>query len=103
MPPKLSPRTMLLVSIIFDAEKFEEVVKLLEEACGNNIPFCDTHNEFQMERIRFAVLKLSEGNIKKLREAIDEARFDWRDLFMAASFGHDVQAHEKWAKEILNQ
>jgi len=26
---------------------------------------------------------------------------DWRDLFMAADFGRDVIAHEKWAEEIL--
>lgn len=103
MPPKLSPRTMLLVSKIFEAEKFEEVVQWLEDECGNKIPFCDKYDEFQMERIRFAVLKLSEGKIKKLLRAIDEARTDWRDLFMAADFGHDVTAHEKWAKEILGK
>lgn len=56
-----------------------------------------------MERIRFAVLKLSQGNISKLLRAIDEARIDWRDLFMAAGFGYDVNAHETWAKEILDQ
>jgi len=103
MPPKLSPRTMLLVSKIFNAEKFEEVVQWLEDECGYNIPFCDKHDEFQMERIRFAVLKLSDGDIKKLLRAIDEARMDWRDLFMAADFGHDVTAHEQWAKEILGK
>ena len=103
MPPKLSPRTMLLVSKIFDAEKFEEVVQWLEDECGNNIPSCDKHDEFQMERIRFAVLKLSKGETKKLLRAIDEARIDWRDLFMAADFGYDVNAHEKWAKEILEK
>jgi hypothetical protein len=42
-------------------------------------------------------------SMQKLLEAIDEARMDWRDLFMAAEFGHDVRAHEKWAKEMLGQ
>ena len=56
-----------------------------------------------MERIRFAAIKLSQGNINKLLRAIDEARMDWRDLFMAADFGYDVNAHEKWAKEILDK
>jgi hypothetical protein len=27
---------------------------------------------------------------------------DWRDLLMATGFGDDVQAHEAWAKDILN-
>lgn len=103
MPPKLSPRTMLLVSKIFDAKQFEEVVQWLEDECGNNIPFCDKYDEYQMERIRFAVLKLSQGNINKLLRAIDEARMDWRDLFMAAGFGYDVNAHQTWAKEIVDR
>ena len=32
----------------------------------------------------FAALKLSEGNLDRLREAIGLAKTDWRDLLMAA-------------------
>ena len=103
MPPKLSPRTVQLVEKIFSSKQIAETVQWLEEECGNNIPSCNNHDEYQMERIRFAVLKLSHGNINKLLRAIDEARMDWRDLFMAADFGYDVNAHEKWAKEILDK
>jgi len=49
-----------------------------------------------MERIRFAVLKLSEGNIEKLVQGIELAQTDWRDLLMMAGFGEDVEAHDKW-------
>lgn len=101
MPPKLSLRTSALVEKIFSTSQAAEVTHWLEDECGNNIPFCDHHDEYQMERIRFAVLKLSNGNIKQLLRAIDEARTDWRDLFMAAGFGHDVKAHELWAKDTL--
>jgi len=101
MTPKLSPRTKQLTEIIFPADQVEEAIQWLVDECGNNIPFCSKHDEYQMERIRFAVLKLSSGNIPKLLGAIDEARTDWRDLFMAAGFGHDVKAHEKWAEEIM--
>jgi len=103
MPPKLSPRTMQLVEKIFSPKQVAETVQWLEEECGNNIASCNNHDEYQMERIRFAVIKLSWGNINKLLRAIDEARMDWRDLFMAADFGYDVNAHEKWAKEILEK
>jgi len=103
MPPKLSPRTMQLVEYFFSPKQVAEAVQWLEEECGNNIPSCDKHDEYQMERIRFAAIKLSKGNMQKLLEAIDEARMDWRDLFMAADFGYDVHAHEKWAKEILDE
>ncbi len=101
MTPKLSPRTRQLTEIVFPANLVEEAIQWLEDECGNNIPFCSDHDEHQTERIRFAVLKLSRGNITKLLKAIDEARMDWRDLFMAADFGREVNAHEKWAEEIL--
>jgi len=103
MTPKLSPRTRQLVEKIFNPKQIAEVTQWLEDECGNNIPFCDKSDEYEMERIRFAVLKLSQGNIKKLLAAIDEACMDWRDLFMAADFGHDVKAHEQWAKNILEK
>jgi len=56
-----------------------------------------------MERIRFAAIKLSKGNMLKLLKAIDEARMDWRDLLMAADFGFDVDAHENWVHDILRK
>ena len=103
MSPKLSPRTKRLVERIFSPKQIADITQLLETECGNNIPFCDQSDEYEMERIRFAVLKLSQGNIQKLLAAIDEARMDWRDLFMAADFGYDINAHELWAKDILEK
>lgn len=103
MTPKLSPTTQNLVEVIFDVMNVNEAARWLEDECGNNIPFCAKHDEYAMERIRFAALKLSNGNISKLLGAIDEARIDWRDLFMVAGFGHDIKAHVKWAAEILNK
>ncbi len=103
MPPKLSPRTRQLVEKVFGPKRIAEAAQWLEDECGDNLPFCEGEDEFQMERIRFAAIKLSEGNVQKLLEAIDEARMDWRDLFMAAGFGYDVDAHELWAEEILKK
>jgi hypothetical protein len=94
---------MQLVEKFFSQNQVAEAVQWLEEECGNNIPSCARNDEYQMERIRFAAIKLSQGNINHLLRAIDEARMDWRDLFMAADFGYDVSAHEKWAKEILGK
>ena len=101
MPLKLSPRTRQLVEKIFQPNDVPEAVLWLEVECGNNLPFCEKDDEFSMERIRFAVIKLSGGDILKLLTAIDEARVDWRDLFMSADFGYDVEAHDQWAKEVL--
>lgn len=103
MSPKLSPRTRQLVEKIFGPKRVDEAAQWLEDECGHNLPFCEKHDEHQMERIRFAVLTLSQGDIRKLLAAIDVARMDWRDLFMAADFGYDVNAHELWAKDILEK
>ena len=51
---------------------------------------------FQMDRFRFAALKLSEGKLSTLVAAVDLAKRDWRDLLMAAGFGEDVTEHERW-------
>lgn len=48
------------------------------------------------ERVRFAVLKLSRGNLDVLSRQLDAAQIDWRDTLMAAGFGHDTSAHLGW-------
>ena len=103
MPVRLSPRTKRLVELFFSPKNIAEATQWLEEECGDNLPSCQHHDEYDMERIRFAAIKLSKGNIQKLLEAIDEARMDWRDLLMAADFGYDVNAHEEWVKDVLRK
>ncbi|MDH3282227.1 MAG: hypothetical protein OEQ18_14015, partial [Gammaproteobacteria bacterium] len=58
--------------------------------------FCENGDKYKMERLRFAVLKLSEGEIDRLVQAIELAQVDWRDLLMAAGFGQDIEAHNQW-------
>jgi len=47
--------------------------------------------------VRFAALKLSEGNKDKLLRAAQLAQYDWRDLLVAAGFANDAEAHNSWA------
>jgi hypothetical protein len=63
--------------------------------CGANLPLVSTGPEGP-ERIWFAALKLSNGNLAELRRAVDIAQIDWRDVLVAAGFGHDPRAHEQW-------
>src|SRR5580704_7032158 len=65
---------------------------LLSHQCGENLPFCEKSDEFQLERVRFAALKVSKGDLRELQKAVKLAHTDWRDLLMAAGFGHDVSA-----------
>lgn len=88
---------------MFAPAQSEEAVRRLEDDCGNNLPFCEGNDAFAMERIRFAAIKWSKGDMSRLLAAIDEARRDWRDLLMSAGFGFDVDAHDRWAEEALGQ
>ncbi len=54
----LSPRTWELVQQIFPADA-ETAGLLLVSECGQNLPFCEDRDEYQLERLRFAALKIS--------------------------------------------
>jgi hypothetical protein len=60
-----SPRRFLHLDLIprTGSSFYAEPQRLVAEQCGNNLPFCDKLDQFQMERARFSALKLSEGNI----------------------------------------
>ena len=94
---ELSDKTQKLLEILFlDDETRKDVRATLINKCGDNVPFCEDSSPESMERIRFSVLKLSEGDVQKLSETVELANTDWRDLFMVAGFGDDTKAHMKW-------
>jgi hypothetical protein len=92
----LSQETRVRVEALFHGKNVETATALLVEHCGNNLPFLEKCSPKQLERYRFAALKLSAGRLDKLREAVRLAKEDWRDLLVAAGFAHDARAHEKW-------
>ena len=95
----LSDATWERVKRLFPAEKWVVVEQLLTEECADNLPRCQDSTPERLERIRFAVLKLSHGSMDRLRHAIVLAKRDWRDILMGAGFGHDIHAHEQWWPE----
>jgi hypothetical protein len=82
--------------MLFAPRNRAEAAKLLVSQCGNNLPFMEDASASALDRFRLAALRLSGGSLKGLRGAIALAKTDWRDLLMAASFGHDEKAHHKW-------
>src|SRR4051812_20607108 len=96
-PVPLSPETHRRLELLFAPGDRPEAAELLVNECGTNLPFLDKSDMFQLERFRFAALKLSEGKLEKLWQAVDLAQQDWRDLLMAAGFGEDVTEHERWS------
>lgn len=94
---RLSDPTMARVRALFSSDEQEAAIRLLEEDCGSNLPFCESATSESAERIRFAALKLSGGNLRELRSIVDHAKIDWRDVLSWDGFGDDVQAHRRWS------
>src|SRR5689334_15889095 len=96
----VSANTAKLIERLFPPEQHAEVRDILARECGDNLPLIgpsgagDAH-----ERIRFAVLKLSDGNLEKLRDIVDQAKIDWRDVLVWAGFGNSLTAHLDWANQ----
>jgi hypothetical protein len=94
--PQLSPETIRRVDTLFLPEDGERAKTLLYEQCGNSLPFQDKADMYQLERLRFAALKYSDGNLTQLESAVKLAQRDWRDLLVATGFANNVQAHRAW-------
>ncbi len=96
MPIDLSRPTRGRLELLFSDPERQTAVDLLVQECGDNLPLCEDTSPKKSERIRFAVLKMSEGDLGKLREAVDLAKLDWRDLLVSAGFANDIRAHLQW-------
>jgi hypothetical protein len=98
----LTHDTERLVELDFPSEDRAAATELLEMRCGEDLPLIGSTSPEAIERIRFAVLKLSHGSIEELPRHIAIACTDWRDALVAAGFGHQVLAHRVWFKERID-
>jgi len=96
MATPLTDATVNRVDTMFPLADQHLVCALLIQECGDNLPLSTTASSAAIERIRFAVLKLSAGDLNELQRAIDLAQTDWRDVLVAAGFGDDTTAHHSW-------
>lgn len=96
MNTRLSTETKRRIDKLFAPSQRDEVTRLLQDECGNNLPLLENYDEIQLERFRFAALKLSVGCLSKLHDAVRLAKVDWRDLLVSAEFANDVNAHKHW-------
>ena len=95
----LTPDTQRLIAQDFSPEDQLAAAELLEQKCGTSLPLMGDRLPEEIERVRFAVLKLCHGNIEQLAREIDIANCDWRDTLVGAGFGHSVLAHRTWFSE----
>lgn len=92
----LSSDTHARLAVLFPGADRTEAERLLVEQCGRNLPFPENATSVSLERIRFAALKESGGDLVALRSAIELAKLDWRDLLVSANFANSIHAHEYW-------
>lgn len=92
----LSEATWERIRVLFPPTKHDEVAAILQNQCGNNLPFLGNETPEGLERFRFAALKLSRGRMDKLLDAVRLANTDWRDLLVAAGFADSADAHKDW-------
>lgn len=95
----LTEGTRERVRALFPEDEREAVERLLLERCGANLPLVNGWHGL-VERIRYAVLKLSDGDRDALARHVAIACVDWRDVLVAARFAHDPLAHLEWQPEI---
>jgi len=67
---QLSTETEKRISLLFPPNARQLVRTVLFEECGNNLPLLEDLDEKKLERFQFAALKLSEGKLDKLNDAI---------------------------------
>ena len=93
----LSAGTRARAELLFSGAVLAEVVRVLEEEVAERLPLLGpVATPESLERVRYAVLKLSAGELGKLEEAVMVAQVDWRDTLVAAGFGDRVEAHLGW-------
>jgi hypothetical protein len=92
----LSSNTERCIKALFAGKDRDRVSVHLLRECGDNLPLVEAPYHDLAERIRFPVLKLSNGDFGRLLLETGNAAIDWRDCLVAAGFGDDTEAHLAW-------
>ena len=69
---------------------------MLVDQCGQALPFCRVNGDYQLERLRCAVLRISQGDLKRLQQAIDGPTRDWCDELVRAGFAKRLEDRNRW-------
>jgi hypothetical protein len=85
------------IELLFRPQEQEQVARLLEEHCRYDVLYRNSPAS-EVERVRFAILKLSHGEVARIQMGIDAARQDFRDVLMWADFG-EPGMHLRWFPE----
>lgn len=96
-----SATTQRLLDQLVSPANRDRIAQRIRNEISENIPDHHHGTPASMERIRFSLIRLIHEGQMKEDDIFRLARIDWRDLLMAADHGKS-DAHEKWARAILN-
>lgn len=98
----LTRRVETSLNVLFSEPERTKISNRLREQASNNLPLFEKAKSEDLDRIRFAIIKLiSEGSYSE-DSAFELATVDWRDLYMAAGFANSEIQHDTWYNELLN-
>jgi len=103
MPIPLSSRVQKLIAVLFSEPERSRIAERLETEASENIPFHEDATPEGMDRVRFAILKRIKQSRKNEASAFEDAKCDWRDLYVSAGFANSATAHDSWYETITNK
>src|SRR5439155_21286558 len=89
----LGPLVIARVTALFAPAERAAAMLLLAAECGETLPLIPDRDT--IERVRIACVKLSDGVLETLGDAVSLAATDWRDVLVAAGFADDSTAHRR--------
>jgi hypothetical protein len=91
---KLSKITETVIERMFPGAEQDAVRSLLLDECIGKLPSVEPNG---YERIHLAILKISNGDLKKFVKAAELARRDWRDVLI---WMHTANGRENCAVSV---
>jgi hypothetical protein len=91
----LTDGTRQRLEMVFVPELRKQAEEILLKQFGTKMPGYKDASALEIERVRFAALKLSEGSLAKLREQLDVVSVNPHDLLVKAEF-LDIGDHLDW-------
>ena len=98
---QLTEDTKNVVDLLFSSDEAKELKERLQAELSNGLVFAAYSTPESRERIWLAVIKKCKETLNPWDTWFELAKTDWRDLLMAADFGHDTTAHMKWKRKVL--
>lgn len=99
--PDPTRRVRRVISALFPPGSWDRVARVLATECTPAKLHSVGLLEPEVERIRLAVLRISEGQDRNLDRGVRMAQTDYRDALMGAGFG-DSSAHLDWADSVAS-